>query len=520
MSKEASSKLPTITLPELEGNRLAGGLEPLQALIQPHLGWIEPGLWVLWSGILSYVFIRHALLPSMKKKGTKEVASKVLLTFTLLLIFGGCPQSQEQKRSEEVATTSEDATAKEKSEENKSAKESKTAQLGKVRSMYRGSPEHTGDFTHQKPIELPLTKRWSYEKINVGIHGASKSSPAIDDERVYVGADNERFYAFDRDKGTLLWTWYSKPNNRGIHGTAAVDEARVYIGDYGGYFSAIDKRTGKLVWEKRIADAIGASPTLIGDTIYVDIETNAPDGHLTALDRRNGKELWYSPALGEQSHATPTIDIAKKRAYLGANLGFFHAFEIEKGKEVWRFKTEGSKRPYGPIMKRRKVPKYHGQVKSTAALVGNKILLSSWDKHVYCLNTDTGEEIWRYKTDDLVMSSPTVDKAEKRVYFGGHDSYLYALDLETGKQVWRYKTDGLVYSSATLVRALGVKGSEKKPTKMILIGSKDQHLHGVRAKDGKGIFKHKVKGFITGVPVTDKGQVFVSTDGGELLCLE
>jgi hypothetical protein len=77
---------------------------------------------------------------------------------------------------------------------------------------------------------------WRYGPVNVGIHTASKSSPVVDDETVYVGADDERLYAVDRRTGELKWRFFTRPTKNGIHGTPAVDQQYVFIGDYGNFF--------------------------------------------------------------------------------------------------------------------------------------------------------------------------------------------------------------------------------------------------------------------------------------------
>ena len=48
------------------------------------------------------------------------------------------------------------------------------------------------------------------------------------------------------------------------------------------------------------------------------------------------------------------------------------------------------------------------------------------DNHLYALNTNTGQEIWRFKTDGDVWSSPAV--SDGVVYFGSNDGYLRALE--------------------------------------------------------------------------------------------
>jgi outer membrane protein assembly factor BamB len=59
--------------------------------------------------------------------------------------------------------------------------------------------------------------------------------------------------------------------------------------------------------------------------------------------------------------------------------------------------------------------------------------------NLYAVDTETGCEVWRFKTDKSIeMSSPCV--AEGIVYIGGTDYNLYAVDADTGLEVWRFET--------------------------------------------------------------------------------
>ncbi len=91
------------------------------------------------------------------------------------------------------------------------------------------------------------------------------------------------------------------------------------------------------------------------------------------------------------------------------------------------------------------------------------------DNHVYALNAETGEFLWRFETQDVIRSSPTV--TDGAVYAGSNDNHVYALDRETGELLWRYDTgdwvqysppvsNGVVYIAALLdgdrkIHALG-----------------------------------------------------------------
>jgi len=52
-------------------------------------------------------------------------------------------------------------------------------------------------------------------------------------------------------------------------------------------------------------------------------------------------------------------------------------------------------------------------------------------------DTSAGDGIWKFETDDFVVSSPTV--VDGTVYFGSNDGTVYAVDAETGEQEWAFE---------------------------------------------------------------------------------
>ncbi|HSE17123.1 MAG TPA: PQQ-binding-like beta-propeller repeat protein [Pyrinomonadaceae bacterium] len=59
------------------------------------------------------------------------------------------------------------------------------------------------------------------------------------------------------------------------------------------------------------------------------------------------------------------------------------------------------------------------------------------DGNVCCVDALTGILQWKFATGDIVHASPAV--ANNTVYIGSRDSYLYALDTDTGQEKWRFK---------------------------------------------------------------------------------
>ncbi|HHH75967.1 MAG TPA: hypothetical protein ENL03_02945, partial [Phycisphaerae bacterium] len=70
-------------------------------------------------------------------------------------------------------------------------------------------------------------------------------------------------------------------------------------------------------------------------------------------------------------------------------------------------------------------------------IVAGKLMLigSNSNDSVTAYDTKSGIEKWRFFCDGPVRLAPVV--ADGKVYFGSDDGYLYCLDLQTGREIWK-----------------------------------------------------------------------------------
>jgi eukaryotic-like serine/threonine-protein kinase len=78
-----------------------------------------------------------------------------------------------------------------------------------------------------------------------------------------------------------------------------------------------------------------------------------------------------------------------------------------------------------------------------------------------------------------------------------------AFDVVGGKIAWTYEDRALPFFSSPAVN-----------DRLVLIGSRDKHLHAIDRKTGEGVWKFGTGGRVEGSPVVfSDGVVFGSTDG-------
>ena len=123
-----------------------------------------------------------------------------------------------------------------------------------------------------------------------------------------------------------------------------------------------------------------------------------------------------------------------------------------------------------------------GQVRTSAAVVGETVYVGGGGRSVYALDAETGAQQWEFQTDGQVNSSPAVvdvstaedtdGGASETVYVGSDDGYLYAIDAAEGDLEWRFETGGPVESSPTVFDGT------------VYVGSRDGFLYAIDAVEG------------------------------------
>jgi len=105
---------------------------------------------------------------------------------------------------------------------------------------------------------------------------SSSSSPAVQDNRVYVGAD-QNLVALDLQTKKKVWTF---PTGGAVRSSAAIAGDKLFVGSEDGSIYAVNASDGKKTWDFRTGGQITASPALADGVIYV----GSHDGKLYAIE--------------------------------------------------------------------------------------------------------------------------------------------------------------------------------------------------------------------------------------------
>src|SRR5688572_26436346 len=121
----------------------------------------------------------------------------------------------------------------------------------------------------------------------------------------------------------------------------------------------------KLLWTYEAGDSIESSAAIVGGTVFV----GSQKGELIALNLDNGAVYWKfatGAPIGESSPA-----YSGGVVYIGDLAGMLHAVNASDGKRLWTFKAGN-------------------EIKSSPVVVRDRVLIGSYDQHLYCVSTRNG----------------------------------------------------------------------------------------------------------------------------------
>ena len=319
---------------------------------------------------------------------------------------------------------------------------------------------------------------------------------AIVGDQVYVPCLNGELVSVDRKTGKRQWSYRSieskNPNDfaPGFKAAPTVTNDIVYIGDEDGMMHAVDRRTGNAKWKFRTGAELAGSVALFGDKLvfgshdsflyclkasdhslvwkpfqtenFINCSTAIEadntfiagcDTKVRVINLNSGKEVSEVP-LGEGAYLIASPAVLGDILYVGTHDGRVVAVNWRKQKIVWTYTD----------------PNHALEYRSSCAVTDKFVILGGYDKELHCLDRETGNQVWNFKTRARIESSPVV--VGERVYFGSGDGNLYAVSLNGGKPLWKYRCGHSITASPAVGEHCLVIGSDVQGGSVYCFGSK------------------------------------------------
>ncbi len=293
--------------------------------------------------------------------------------------------------------------------------------------------------------------------------------PVIDEarNRIYIGADDGKLYAVDRDTGQLVEGFTPSPTNLSPSRTApirvppALDQPRgvLYVGADDQRVLALNAANGELAQENAVFNqakgAIRAAPII--DFVKTAVYFGSDDGKFYAIDRENFTGSIFGPlVIGSPIRGSPLLDILGPEGaaiYFGADNGVFYAID-RGGEALYNFET------FGPV-----------RTKAAVDPIKNAVYFVSDDGKLYAL----------FRNDEKDSKGQPIKGKER-----GKQKFAVAIVTDNSPNPF----DGdLPRSSPVVDRRLGATG-----TGTIIVGSVDGKLYGIHPDSGRALFILAVPG--------------------------
>jgi outer membrane protein assembly factor BamB len=308
------------------------------------------------------------------------------------------------------------------------------------------------------------------------------SSPVIGFGCVYIGSTDGKVYAINIKNGSKIWEFDSGDD---IEASPLLLDTFVYIGNLSGVFFALDANTGKVYWKFETEGSIYGSANWVQkpDSREKLIFVGSHDNKMYCLDAASGKLVW-AYETGNYINGTPAVD--GENMVFGGCDALLHILSVVDGKK----KGEVSVGSYIP---------------GSPALVENRAYVGHYGNQMVCIDIKNKKILWKYgdeKHGDAFFSSPAVGK--DHVAIGSRDGYLHCVNRETGEKVWMFRTRDEVDSSPVIA------GDQ------VIVGSADGRLYVVNLKNGEEIWSYEIGAPIISCPAVAGGLIVIGAQDGRV----
>jgi outer membrane protein assembly factor BamB len=312
-----------------------------------------------------------------------------------------------------------------------------------------------------------LSLRWSFTLPDVGDSLIDSAATFTPGGLVVVPGGDGKLHALNAATGAVAWEFaghHAGSAAAGVvvdsfEGNATLGpDGRIYAGCDNGTFYCVDATTGAELWSYQTGMMIWSAPAFDPKGEWVAF--GSLDKRLYVLDRATGGLLAFYQG-GAEFKSSPCVG-DDGRIYVGCSDASFRCLELTGSRgssrtlvERWTYATKG-------------------ELYSSPALSGDRVVFGSADGHVYCLGLD-GHLLWKYATFARISASPCIT-SDGVVLLGAKNGKLYALDLATGERIWSYRTE------LTLLKVNLDSSPAFGPDQRITVGSYDGNVYSIPAE--------------------------------------
>jgi outer membrane protein assembly factor BamB len=246
------------------------------------------------------------------------------------------------------------------------------------------------------------------------VKGEVIAAPALDSGKLVVNTASGVMKAFNASNGQDDWQVEQDVPPLSLRGISApvISGGGVIVGSADGSLSVYILEQGRQGWTADIGEATGSTelervvdvdstPLVYGENIY----TVSSRGNLSAVELRSGRVLWQ-----RQYSSYREISISGNSLFLTDVKGHVYAIDRNNGLELWSQLSFMNRSVTGPVP------------------IGNYVVVGDFEGYLHWLDQATGEVVARHHVDSSgIYTTPTV--ANGVLYAQSRDGDLEAITI-------------------------------------------------------------------------------------------
>lgn len=279
------------------------------------------------------------------------------------------------------------------------------------------------------------------------------SSPSVAGGNLYFGEgyhqDSQcRVFCVDGSRGTEVWSGLTASH---VESSPAIDEDAVYVGAGDDGLLCFPRTASGAMqrprWQLRNlhidAAPLVAAEQVVAGSVLGDVQKEFA---LIAVNAKTGEETWRVPAPMPVP-GPPALAADGGSVYVGLGRGKMDHDDEAPAGAVWRiYLATGGKRWEFPLP---------NAVLGSPVALSDRVLFGCRDGFCYCVNDKSGDLIWKHDCGDAIVTSPAIGDGQAIILTTA--GTLVALDLKSGQEQWRLeelRTDDFdAYASPVIVGA-------------------------------------------------------------------
>lgn len=316
------------------------------------------------------------------------------------------------------------------------------------------------------------------------------STPAVSEEKVFVGNQNGIMTGFSLNDGKKIWTFETRGS---IFSSPAVTKEFVVFGSGDGFVYCLNSKDGKLKWKTITEAAVLGCPIIEQNAVYI----GGSDHSFRKLNLSDGKVTWQFKGLDGPVVSTPVL--YDNKVIFGAWDRNLYALNKMTGELIWKWNNGSSIRNYSPA--------------ACIPVISNGIVyVVAPDRYISAIDVTTGNTLWR-NNDATVRESIGMSADGKFIYGKTMQDTIvaYAAGKEKQSAAWRMNCGfGYEHVPSMLIEKGGY----------VFFGTRNGVVYCIDPKRQVIEWAYKIdNSMVNTVNVIDRNRIIASTMDGKLVLL-